>query len=77
MIEGIIRKGLGPSAWSLTVELMINPLHARHANFHFMELETLKDLYIHERKDLHSTERQQVKALPKLAKTAINVAAAK
>ena len=42
-----------------------------------MELETLKDLYIHELKDLHSAERQLVKALPKLAKTAINVAAAK
>jgi ferritin-like metal-binding protein YciE len=56
---------------------MIHPLHARNANFHFMELETLKDLYIHELKDLHSAERQLVKALPKLAKTAINVAAAK
>ena len=42
-----------------------------------MELETLKDLYIHELKDPHSAERQLVKALPKLAKHAINVAAAK
>jgi Domain of unknown function (DUF892) len=77
VIEGIIRNELGLTAWSLTVEPMIHPLHARNANFHFMELETLKDLYIHELKDLHSAERQLVKALPKLAKTAINVAAAK
>jgi ferritin-like metal-binding protein YciE len=37
-----------------------------------MELETLKDLYIHELKDLHSAERQLVKALPKMAKAAAN-----
>jgi ferritin-like metal-binding protein YciE len=56
---------------------MINPLQVRNANFHFMELETLKDLYIHQLKDLQSAERQLVKALPQMAKTAINVAAAK
>jgi Domain of unknown function (DUF892) len=59
------------------VESVINPLRPRNANFHFMELETLKDLYIHQLKDLHSAERQLVKALPQMAKTAINVAAAK
>jgi ferritin-like metal-binding protein YciE len=37
-----------------------------------MELETLKDLYIHELKDLHSAERQLMKALPKMAKAAAN-----
>jgi ferritin-like metal-binding protein YciE len=37
-----------------------------------MELETLKDLYIHELKDLYSAERQLVKALPKMAKAATN-----
>jgi ferritin-like metal-binding protein YciE len=37
-----------------------------------MELETLKDLYIHELKDLHSAEKQLVKALPKMAKAAAN-----
>jgi ferritin-like metal-binding protein YciE len=37
-----------------------------------MELETLKDLYIHELKDLHSAEKQLVKALPKMAKAASN-----
>jgi ferritin-like metal-binding protein YciE len=37
-----------------------------------MELETLKDLYIHELKDLHSAEQQLVKALPKMAKAAAN-----
>src|ERR1700756_4995171 len=36
-----------------------------------MELETLKDLYIHELKDLFSAE-QLVKALPKMAKAASN-----
>jgi ferritin-like metal-binding protein YciE len=35
-----------------------------------MELETLKDLYIHELKDLFSAEQQLVKALPKMAKAA-------
>jgi ferritin-like metal-binding protein YciE len=37
-----------------------------------MELETLKDLYIHELKDLFSAEQQLVKALPKMAKAASN-----
>ena len=35
-----------------------------------MELETLKDLYIHELKDLYSAEKQLTKALPKMAKAA-------
>jgi ferritin-like metal-binding protein YciE len=35
-----------------------------------MELETLKDLYIDEIKDLYSAEKQLVKALPKMAKAA-------
>jgi ferritin-like metal-binding protein YciE len=35
-----------------------------------MELETLKDLYVDEIKDLYSAERQLVKALPKMAKAA-------
>lgn len=35
-----------------------------------MELETLKDLYIGEIKDLYSAEKQLVKALPKMAKAA-------
>ncbi|MBA3963228.1 MAG: ferritin-like domain-containing protein [Chthoniobacterales bacterium] len=35
-----------------------------------MELKTLKDLYIHELKDLYSAENQIIKALPKMAKAA-------
>ena len=35
-----------------------------------MELDSLKDLYIHELKDLFSAEQQLVKALPKMAKAA-------
>lgn len=35
-----------------------------------MRLETLKDLYIDELKDLYSAERQLIKALPKMAKAA-------
>ncbi len=35
-----------------------------------MELETLKDLYIHELKDLYSAENQIIKALPKMTKAA-------
>ena len=38
----------------------------------FMELETLRDLYVHELKDLYSAERQIIKALPKMAKAASN-----
>src|SRR4029434_5905521 len=37
-----------------------------------MELETLKDLYIHELKDLYSAEKQLTKALPKMARAARN-----
>jgi ferritin-like metal-binding protein YciE len=37
-----------------------------------MELESLKDLYIHELKDLYSAEKQLTKALPKMAKAATN-----
>jgi ferritin-like metal-binding protein YciE len=39
---------------------------------YYMELETLKDLYIHELKDLYSAENQIIKALPKMAKAATN-----
>ena len=35
-----------------------------------MKLETLKDLYIHELKDLYSAEKQIIKALPKMVKAA-------
>jgi ferritin-like metal-binding protein YciE len=37
-----------------------------------MELETLRDLYIHELKDLYSAENQLIKALPKMSKAARN-----
>lgn len=37
-----------------------------------MELNTLKDLYIHELKDLYSAEKQLTKALPKMARAATN-----
>jgi len=37
-----------------------------------MELETLKDLYVHELKDLYSAEKQLISALPKMAKAATN-----
>ena len=35
-----------------------------------MELETLKDLYVHELKDLYSAEKQLIAALPKMSKAA-------
>lgn len=38
----------------------------------YMELETLKDLYVKELKDLYSAEKQILKALPKMAKAASN-----
>jgi len=37
-----------------------------------MKLETLKDLYIQELKDLFSAEKQIIKALPKMVKAATN-----
>jgi len=37
-----------------------------------MELESLRDLYIDELKDLYSAEKQLVKALPKMVKNATN-----
>lgn len=37
-----------------------------------MELQTLKDLYITELKDLYSAEKQLIKALPKMVKAASN-----
>src|SRR5215211_7885755 len=37
-----------------------------------MKLETLKDLYIHELKDLYSAEKQIIRALPKMVKAASN-----
>ncbi len=37
-----------------------------------MEMETLKDLFVDELKDLYSAENQLVKALPKMAKAATN-----
>ena len=37
-----------------------------------MELTTLKDLYIHELKDLYSAEKQIIAALPKIVKAASN-----
>jgi ferritin-like metal-binding protein YciE len=37
-----------------------------------MELETLRDLYVHELTDLHSAEKQIISALPKMAKSATN-----
>ena len=37
-----------------------------------MKLERLKDLYIHELKDLYSAEKQIIKALPKMVKATTN-----
>jgi len=37
-----------------------------------MKLASLNDLFLHELKDLYSAEKQLVKALPKMAKTASN-----
>ena len=37
-----------------------------------MKLETLKDLYVQELKDLYSAETQIIKALPKMVKASTN-----
>src|SRR5688500_3337737 len=54
------RQGMKRAAWR------------RRRDSHLMELDTLRDLYIHELKDLYSAERQIIKALPKMAKAATN-----
>jgi hypothetical protein len=62
---------VGNGAWSaITRGGIINPFCSYWTNSKSMELNTLKDLYIHELKDLFSAERQLLKALPKMAKTA-------
>src|SRR4051812_2058172 len=50
----------------------VNPAPAGGAILWGMELETLKDLYVHELKDLYSAENQLIKALPRMAKAAKN-----
>jgi ferritin-like metal-binding protein YciE len=50
----------------------MNPLYVPETNTTPMELQILKDLYLHELKDLFSAEQQLVKALPKMAKAASN-----
>ena len=35
-----------------------------------MKIKTLRDLYVHELKDIYSAEKQLTKALPKMAKKA-------
>lgn len=47
-----------------------DPYVARGAKEKHMELDTLKDLYIHELKDLYSVEKQLIGALPKMARAA-------
>lgn len=37
-----------------------------------MELESLRDLYIHELKDLYSAEKQMIRNMPKMARAATN-----
>src|SRR4029453_4963223 len=57
----------GQVAESATLQ---RPLHA--IGECAMKMTTLKDLLIHELKDLHSAEKQIIKALPKLIKAATN-----
>lgn len=53
-------------------ERFLRPSFTATANFVTMKLESLKDLYIHELKDLLSAENQIIKALPKMVKAASN-----
>ena len=50
----------------------MNPISVYRTNSGPMELDTLKDLYIRELKDLFSAEQQLLKALAKMAKAAEN-----
>jgi ferritin-like metal-binding protein YciE len=47
------------------ISFLVNRIHEVH-----MELESLRELYIDELKDLYSAEKQLVKALPKMVKNA-------
>src|SRR4029079_3807597 len=49
-----------------------SPIHHRVWERDTMEMESLKELYVEELKDLYSAEKQLVKALPKMAKNATN-----
>src|SRR3954463_6826127 len=49
-----------------------SPIHHRVRERDTMEMESLKELYVDELKDLYSAEKQLVKALPKMAKNATN-----
>jgi ferritin-like metal-binding protein YciE len=60
-----------PSA-KASLALAVNPSSLAATISWHMELETLKDLYVHELKDLYSAENQLIKALPKMAKAATN-----
>src|SRR5207247_273885 len=43
---------------------------SRQAGATIMKMKTLQDLFVHELKDLHSAEKQIIKALPKMIKSA-------
>ena len=53
-------------------QLFYTPNNGSRRDNQFMELETLKDLYLHELKDLYSAEKQLIDALPKMKKAAKN-----
>jgi ferritin-like metal-binding protein YciE len=65
-----VRKSAGGIAIALMMRIeKSNPAPA-FAEEIAMNLDTLKDLYVDELKDLYSAEKQLVKALPKMAKAA-------
>lgn len=63
--DWMVRDSMEPSSFSPPVDL---PPSTNIS----MKLQTLKDLYIHELKDLYSAEKQLCRALPKLANSASN-----
>lgn len=63
--DWVVRDAIEPSSFSPPVDL---PPSTNIS----MKLQTLKDLYIHELKDLYSAEKQLCRALPKLANSASN-----
>ena len=72
MVESVSYRLVGSALAGNNPDEETNPLCSYRTNSSPMELDTLKDLYIHELKDLFSAEQQLVKALPKMAKAASN-----
>jgi ferritin-like metal-binding protein YciE len=65
-----VRTDRSGTAIAFSIEQKIKPKKENSCGGGTMEINTLKDLYVEELKDLYSAEKQLIKALPKMAKAA-------